>query len=469
MVFRQFYLGCLAHASYLIGDEGTGTAVVVDPQRDVQQYLDTARELGLAIRHVILTHFHADFVAGHLELRDAVGATIHLGAQAKTEYPIQPQADHSELRLGAVRLEFLETPGHTPESICVLVFDEKASAAKPQMILTGDTLFIGDVGRPDLMASGGIPAEDLAGRLYHSLYDKILPLPDEALVYPAHGAGSLCGKRLSEETVSTLGQQKQFNYALRSLAKDEFIAMVTENQPHVPQYFSYDAEMNRKEHRTLEASLASGLKALTLDQFLERQRSGAVALDTRPDSDFNAAHLRGAVQAGLDGRFATWAGAILPQDAPILIIADPGTEREAEVRLGRIGFDHIAGYLECGMKCLLERPEAVESTPCLTAAELIGELESGAEPFVLDVRNPGEFAAVHFSQAANIPLVDLPARLGEIPADRTVTVTCASGYRSTVAASVLLKAGRRVRNLLGGMTAVETEPSAGRHLARTEA
>ncbi|MCH8209578.1 MAG: MBL fold metallo-hydrolase, partial [Nitrospinae bacterium] len=343
MIFKQFYLGCLAHASYLIGDEKTGTAVIVDPQRDIAQYLKDAEKQSLRIRHVFLTHFHADFVAGHLELRDAVQAEIHLGEKAQAEYSFVAAKDGSHLDMGDVRLDFLETPGHTPEAISILVVDLKESADKPKMVLTGDTLFIGDVGRPDLMASVGISADELAGMLYDSLHQKLMPLPDKTLVYPAHGAGSLCGKALSEERVSTIGDQKKFNYALRPMGKAEFISMVTESLPKAPDYFSFDAQLNKKERQSLDQSLESGMKSLSIDEVLAFQNKGFQVLDTRPEGDFNAAHLRGAVQVSLGGKFATWAGTVLKPDIPIVVIAETGTEYESQMRLGRIGFDNLAG------------------------------------------------------------------------------------------------------------------------------
>ena len=456
MIFKQYYLACLAHASYLIGDESTRTAVVVDPQRDIAQYLEDARKMNLAIRHVFLTHFHADFVAGHLELRDRTGAEIHLGSRAEAEYPFTPAREGEFLEFGRVRLGFLETPGHTPESICILVYDLDETPDHPKMVLTGDTLFIGDVGRPDLMASVGVTAEELAGRLYDSLHQKLLALPDDTLVYPAHGAGSLCGRNLSDETVSTIGEQRVLNYALQPMSRERFIEMITENQPPAPAYFSYDAQLNKKERLRLDDALQSGLKPLTLDALLDRQAAGDQVLDTRPDSDFNAAHFRGAVHVGLGGKFATWAGIVLKPEIPIVLIAEPGTEYESELRLGRIGFDRITGYLEGGMRALEPRPDLVQAVPAWTAAELTGHLEAGEEIVILDVRSAREFQERHLKDALNIPLNELPNRLGEIPRNGTVAVHCAGGYRSTIACSLLQRAGREnVVNVLGGINAFQ--------------
>ncbi len=452
MFFKQYYLGCLAHASYLIGDAKTRTAVVVDPQRDIEQYINDADANGFRIAHVILTHFHADFVAGHLELRDRAGATIHLGAKAQAEYDFVPQKDKSRLEIGNVVLEFLETPGHTPEGISILVHDLEKNRKQPQMVLTGDTLFIGDVGRPDLMASEGITEKELASMLYDSLHEKLMPLPDDTLVYPAHGAGSLCGKNLSDDTVSTIGRQKQSNYALQPMSREEFIALVTENLPQAPQYFSYDARLNKKERQNLDSALRESLRPLSLEEVLQRQNAGDQILDTRPESDFNAGHLKGAVQVGLGGKFATWAGIVLDPDIPIVIIAEPGSEYEAEMRLGRIGFDKVEGYLKDGMRALEERPDLTDSVTSATPEELLALLEKGGTPYVLDIRSAAEFKDGHIANAVSLPLNDLKRRIDEVPKDRPVWVHCAGGYRSVIASSLLKKNGvAQTINLLGGL------------------
>ena len=352
MILKQFYLNCLAHASYLIGDERTHTAAVVDPQRDVDQYVAFAQEHGLRIAHVFLTHFHADFLAGHLELRDRTGAIIYLGAAAKAEYRFTPLADGDLVEFGTVRLRALETPGHTAESISILVYDLDRSATEPYAVLTGDTLFVGDVGRPDLRVALGWSATDLGGLLYDSLWNKLLTLPDTSLVYPAHGAGSLCGKALSQETSSTIGEQRRSNYALQPMNKAAFVELVTADQPDAPPYFTYDAVLNSKERPTLDETLARQANPMTLDHLLSLQTVGAQILDVRDPAEFASAHLAGSINIGLGGQFATWAGTVLSREAPIVIIADPGREHEAATRLGRIGFDHVAGYLEHGMASL---------------------------------------------------------------------------------------------------------------------
>jgi hydroxyacylglutathione hydrolase len=456
LIFKQFYLNCLAHASYLIGDEETGIAVVVDPQRDIAHYLAFAAEHKLQIRHVFLTHLHADFVAGHLELRDRAGATIYLGAKAKAEYRFTPLADGDVVEFGKIRLMALETPGHTPESISILVYDFSRSEREPQSVLTGDTLFIGDVGRPDLRVALGWSAADLGGMLFDSLQSKLLGLPDASLVYPAHGAGSLCGRAISKETVSTIGEQRRLNYALQPMSKQDFIQLVTTDQPEAPPYFVYDAVLNSKERPTLDEALERQLKPLTLDQLLEMQSEGAQILDTRDPDEFGAAHLAGSINIGLGGQYATWAGTVLDHTHPIVIIADPGRESESAIRLGRIGFDHIAGYLQNGLSSLESRPELVAFTERLSvqfAAEL---LSSGQPPLAIDVRAPRERAQKHIGQSVSMPLNHLVENLKTLPTDRPLLVYCAGGYRSSIAASLLKRGGfSSVGELAGGIAAWE--------------
>src|ERR1700726_1799779 len=311
MVLKQYYLGCLAHASYLLGDEASSTAIIVDPQRDIHQYLVDAGKCGLEIRHVFLTHFHADFVAGHLELRDRCGAAIRLGARAQAKYPFDAMKDGDTLDFPGLRLQVLETPGHTIESISILVFDLQKDFEKPYAVLTGDTLFIGDVGRPDLRASLGWTANDLGAHLYDSLHNKLLTLPDETLVYPAHGAGSLCGKQLSSDTVSSLGDQRRLNYALQPMSKEEFILLVTADQPDAPQYFNYDAILNTRERATLDKSLEQALHPIDLDEVLRMGDAGSQILDVRDAAEYAKGHLAGSINIGLGGQYATWAGTVL--------------------------------------------------------------------------------------------------------------------------------------------------------------
>jgi hydroxyacylglutathione hydrolase len=454
MILKQYYLGCLAHASYLIADERSGRAAVVDPQRDVQQYLDDAAALGCRIEHVFLTHLHADFIAGHLELRER-GATIHLGARASVEYPFTPEPDGATLDLGRVRLRVLETPGHSPESISILVYDLDADADAPHAVLTGDTLFIGDVGRPDLRASLGFSATELASMLYDSLHGKLATLPDETLVYPAHGAGSLCGKHLSTDTVSTIGVQRAFNYALQPMSRERFIEVVTSDLPDAPAYFTYDAVLNAKERPSLEQALARELRPLSLAQAIALARDGAQLLDCREGSQFEAAHLRGSVQVGLGGAYATWCGTILDPERPIVLIAAPGSEYEAAMRLGRIGFDQVAGYLEGGMEALEAAPELLERTERITARSLADQLAGPEPPLLLDVRTPAEWRERRIEGAVNLPLSRL-RESGPPDGRRPLVVHCASGYRSTIAASLLQRGGHgEVGVLVGGLAAWE--------------
>ena len=458
MILKQFYLNCLAHASYLIGDEETHTAVVVDPQRDVDQYLAFAAERGLRIAHVVLTHFHADFVAGHLELRDRIGATIYLGAAAKAEYAFTPLHDGDAIDLGRVQLRALETPGHTAESISLVVYDADRSATEPQAVLTGDTLFVGDVGRPDLRVALGWSADDLGGLLYDSLRSKLLALPDAVAVYPAHGAGSLCGKALSKETVSTIGEQRRSNYALQPMSKAAFVELVAADQPDAPPYFTYDAVLNSQEHVTLDETLER-ISALTLDHVLALQTVGAQVLDTRDAAEFAAAHLAGSINVGLGGQYATWAGSVLSREQAIVIIADPGRQHEAAMRLGRIGFDQVAGYLEDGLHCVESRPELMMSTERLSAqvaAERVAAAAPGRGPVMVDVRAPGERQQKRIPGSVGIPLTRLAERLSELPADRPLLVYCAGGYRSSIAASLLQRHGfAQVSEIAGGITAWE--------------
>src|SRR5271169_4473703 len=394
VILKQFYLPCLAHASYLIGDETTGTAAVVDPQRDTDQYIAFAAEHALKIKHVFLTHLHADFVAGHLELRDRVGASICLGAAAKAGYAFTAFRDGDVVEFGRVRMKVLETPGHTPESISILVYDLSVSDTLPHAVLTGDTLFIGDVGRPDLRAALGWSATDLGGMLYDSLHKKLLALPDESLVYPAHGAGSLCGKSLSKETVSTLGEQRRSNYALQPMSKEAFIQVVTADQPEAPAYFTYDAVLNSQERPTLDQTM-SRVNPMTLDDVLALQEIGAQILDTRESGEFAAAHLAGSINIGLSGQYATWAGTLLDRDHPIIIIADPGREGESATRLGRIGFDHVVGFLQDGLHSLKSRPELTVATERVSAPFAAELLSSGEPPLAIDVRTPREREQKH--------------------------------------------------------------------------
>jgi hydroxyacylglutathione hydrolase len=456
MHIQQYRLGCLSHMSYMIADDKTKTAAVVDPQRDIGQYLQDAATRGYKIKHVFLTHFHADFLAGHLELRDETGAKIYLGRRGQAEYPATEVKDADVVEFGDVRLQILETPGHTPEGVSIVVYDLARSASEPYAVMTGDTLFIGDVGRPDLMASIGVTADELADMLYDSLRLKLLSLPDATLVYPAHGAGSMCGKNLSTATVSTIGEQRKFNYALQPMNREEFKVIVTAEQAEAPSYFVHDAMLNRREHANLDETLTKSLRPLLLEEVLQLTQTGAQLLDTRDAIDFEGAYMAGALNVGINGKYATWCGTMLNHDQTIVIIADTGREQESIVRLGRIGFDNVAGYLKDGMGALENRPELVRRIDRITAATLAEQREESDAPIVLDVRNEKEWAAGHIPGGVNIPLNHLQERIDELRPYRRLVVHCEAGYRSAIAASVLAAAGRSdVMDLVGGFRAWE--------------
>ncbi len=457
MKIQQYYLACLSHASYMITDDVTKTAAVVDPQRDIDHYLADAAVGGFTIKYVFLTHFHADFIAGHIELRDKAGAAIHLGRRAGAEFDHVAMKDGDTVHFGDVKLKVLETPGHTPEGISILVYDLAKSPTAPEAVLTGDTLFIGDVGRPDLLASIGVTADELADMLYESI-QKLSALPDATLVYPAHGAGSLCGKALSNETVSTIGEQKKVNYAMQPMSRESFKEIVTADQPEAPDYFVHDAILNRKERTSLHNAMEKQLRPLSLDDVLEMQKAGAEILDVRDGIDFQGEHLAGALNIALSGKYATWAGSMLSHEMPIVVIAEEGGEEEAVMRLGRIGFDNVAGYLDGGMRALEVRPEVAERTERITAAALAewraGNLDAaGPSPVVLDIRSEAEHASGHIQASLNIPLPHLEDRIDELPTGVPVVVHCEGGYRSAIGASLLQKLGRDVYDLVGGFKA----------------
>jgi hydroxyacylglutathione hydrolase len=454
MYFQQYYLGCLSHASYLIGDTQSGRAVVVDPQRDVSQYLTDAAANGLTITTVIETHFHADFLSGHLELARETGATIVYGAAAagRTEFPVDALAHGSVIALGnpstGVTLTVLETPGHTPESICVVV-REHGDDAVPYGVLTGDTLFIGDVGRPDLLAAVGFTADDLAHQLYHSLHDTLLALPDATQVFPAHGAGSACGKNLSTETVSTIGEQRRTNYALAPMTEEAFVEVVTQGQAAAPLYFLFAATKNRQDREMLDE--AAEVASLSIDAVFAAQAAGAAVVDTRDAADFAAAHLRGSINVGLGGRFAEYTGEVVPPGTPIVVVADPGHEHEAVIRLARIGFDTVIGALDEPLAAFLDRPDLVAQASRLTATEFDARRSEVPHVQVVDVRGPGEVEHGTIDGAVTIQLPQLVARLGELDPTVPTVVYCAGGYRSSIAASTLRAHGfTDVSDILGG-------------------
>jgi len=448
MYFQQFYLGCLSHASYMIGSEGV--AAVIDPQRDVGIYLDAAREQGLSIEYIVETHLHRDFVSGHIELAALTGARIHLSAEAAAKFPHVPASDGHEIQFGRCCLKFLETPGHSLDSISILVTDLDR-APEPFAVVTGDTLFIGDVGRPDLSAD--YTPQQLAALLYRSLHEKLLKLPDSVEVYPAHGAGSLCGRQLSTERLSTIGKERATNYALQARTEQEFVRLITADQPERPAYFAQDAEINRAGALPLKDLPA--LPALRPGDVLALQEKGVVILDTRPAHQFAAAHIPGAVEIALAGQFASWAGTLLGLDAEVVLITeDQPRANEARVRLARVGMERAAGYLDDGMAAWIREGLPVEQTPNISVLELSRMLEQPASVQVVDVRRRIEWEEGHIEGALLKPLDKLRAMAADLDRARPVAVHCKSGYRSAIAASLLQCAGLpHVYNITGGFDA----------------
>ena len=451
LYFRQYDLACLSLYSYLIGDTTTGQAVVVDPQRDISAYLADAAANDLRIGRVLETHFHADFLSGHLELAKATGATISYGDAAQPDFEIEPLAHGQILSLGEVTLEIRHTPGHTPESISIVV--RPTADAEPWAVLTGDALFIGDVGRPDLLTSVGHSAESLARDLYHSLHEQLMTLPDTTLVYPAHGAGSACGKNLSSAASSTIGEQRDTNYALAPMTEDRFVEAVTEGQGLAPLYFAFAADANKRERQLLDDHEAPPL--LSIEEALGLSQAGAVLLDTRSPESFASGHLRGSINVGLDGRFAEYAGDIVRPGQQVVLLGDAGRGIEAKVRLARIGFDAVAGEVADIEVVLADHPELATSARRLPAVEIASWLADDPDIQVVDVRNPGEtLVAGTIPGARNIPLPQLLDHLGELEPNRPTIVYCAGGYRSSVAASTLAAHGFKVvADLIGGYDA----------------
>jgi hydroxyacylglutathione hydrolase len=449
MYFRQFYLGCLAHASYLIGSNGE--AAVVDPQRDVDEYIAEAAAQGLEIKYVIETHLHADFVSGHQELAARTGAEIVFGEKANAAFAHRPVRDGEEIKLGQVILRFMETPGHTPEGICVLVTDTEVSD-QPQKILTGDTLFIGDVGRPDLAGGKGYTPQMMAEMMYDSLHGKIMKLPDTVEVYPAHGAGSMCGKNMSKETWSTIGEQRKFNYALQPMTREQFVSLMTADLPEAPAYFPRDAEINRSGARGLSELPAPA--ALSPQEVSELGEEGYVLLDVRSAAEFGAGHVPGSMNIGLGGQFALWAGSLIPLNASIVVIADTAAQiDESVVRLARVGIESVRGYLEGGVENWRRAGLPLDSLPQLSVNELKEKLATTTDLQIVDVRRPAEYCNGHVPRALNAPLATLSRVAAQLPFEknRPTAVICAGGYRSSAAASLLEKFGfTKLLNVSGG-------------------
>lgn len=449
MYFKQFYLGCLAHASYLIGDQGE--AAVVDPQRDIEEYLDEAAKQGLTIRHVIETHLHADFVSGHREIAQRTGASIYFGAKANAEFNHVAVKDGDEVRMGKVVLRFLETPGHTPESISVVVTDQNESE-QPYAVLTGDAMFIGDVGRPDLLGAR-MSAGELAGMLYDSLHQKLLSLPDSVKVYPAHGAGSMCGRNISSERSSTIGEQRKVNYALQPMSRNEFIRMMTTDLPEAPSYFSFDAQINRKGPAIMD-DLPAPLPLSP--QEVEAKGKDCVIVDTRPADQYGVAHLPGSINIGLGGQFASWAGSLIPLNTPLIIVAE-NEERvlESRLRLARVGHENVIGYLAGGILAWDKAGLPTATTEQITVTELNQRIKEKEVDQVVDVRRIGEWNAGHIREAIHIPLNSLSKEaLSKLSTEKNTVAICAGGYRSSMATSILEKLGyHKITNVIGGMNA----------------
>ena len=450
MIFTQHYLDCLSQGSYLIGDESTGRAVVVDPRRDIDVYLTEAAEHGLQIERVIETHIHADFLTGHLELAAATGAQISYSEEADLEFPVQPLRDGQRISLGEVTLEILATPGHTPESISVVVYEHPDDEV-PYGVLTGDTLFVGDVGRPDLLSGEGLSSDELARSLYNSLYDKLLKLPDATRVFPAHGAGSSCGKQMSSETSSTIGDQRRDNYALQFPDVDQFVASITEGQSPQPRYFEYDSVRNREERPLLDDNVPP---SLDLHEVLRRAAGGAILLDTREAAEYARGHLSGAVNIGLEGRFAEGAGQVFPPDRDIILVGDTSLAQESRIRLARVGFDRVIGQLDDVASVFTRFPHLFETAARFTPVQLAELLNDEPGLQIVDVRNPGETEEGIVPGAQEIPLPTLTESLENLDPRVPVITYCASGYRSLIAASLLRAVGfENVGDLLGGYQA----------------
>lgn len=452
MYFKQFYLGCLAHASYLIG--ANGEAAVVDPQRDVEQYITEANANGLKIKYVIETHLHADFVSGHQELAKRTGAEIVFGAKAGVTFAHRAVRQGDEISLGEVLLRIFETPGHTPESISILVIDTAVSD-QPQKVLTGDTLFIGDVGRPDLVGSQGYTPEQMAEMLYDSLHEKLLTLDDRVEVYPAHGAGSLCGRNLASETSSTIGEQKRFNYALKPMPKEQFVEMMTTDLPEVPAYFTHDSEINRQGAPALEAvARPAELPPTEVNQLGQK---GYLILDVRTAADFGNGHIPGAVQIGLGGQFAPWAGTLIPMGTPIILVADEIAQvDEAVMRLARVGIESVKGYLSGGMYDWDKAGFATARIAQMPVDELNSRMVEHADLQLIDVRRLAEYRRGHVPAASNEQLAELETNLAQFNPQRATAVICRSGYRSSIASSLLERHGfQHIFNIVGGTSAWE--------------
>ncbi|MES2645718.1 MAG: MBL fold metallo-hydrolase [Bacteroidota bacterium] len=455
MYVQQLYTSCLSEAAYYI--ESNGEAAIIDPLRDIEPYIELAAARGASIRYIFETHFHADFVSGHIDLGKATGAPIIYGPETKTDYPVQIATDGQAFALGNVTFIALHTPGHTIESTCWLLKNE---AGKNHALFSGDTLFIGDVGRPDL-SSGNLDSSELAGLLFDSIQEKILSLEDDVIVYPAHGAGSACGKNLGKETVSTIGEQRITNYALQPTTRENFIEKVNEGLDEAPRYFAVNARINKEGYESLEIIRQKGMVPIPVTTFKEKlEDENIIVLDTRPSKTFTEGFIPGTISIGLDGRFAEWAGSLLPFDQPMMLVCEPGTEEESVIRLARVGFDKMQGYLEGGFEAWRQAGETIDLIIEIEADELAMDLPHDENLLVVDVRNESEYASGHVEGALNLPLKDMndPGQIAMIPENGNIYLHCAGGYRSIIAASLIKRQGlHNIRNIEGGFNAIKEQ------------
>ena len=459
MYIKQLYTGCLSEAAYYI--ESNGEAAIIDPLRDIDDYLQLANERKSTIKYIFETHFHADFVSGHIDLGKATGAPIVYGPGTKTNFPIHLANDGERFTIGDLTIEVLHTPGHTLESSCYLLKDK---SGKDHCVFTGDTLFVGDVGRPDLAQKGEeITMNDLAGMMYDSLHSKIVPLADDVIVYPAHGPGSSCGKNLGPETHSTIGEEKKTNYALKAATKEDFIKEVTNGIAEPPSYFPINAKINKEGYESLERILVQGMKALPIKEFKQYIKDDVIILDTRHADIFTQGFIPGSIFIGLEGRFAEWAGSLLPFDAPIVLVTEPGMEKETIVRMARVGFDKIKGYLDGGFNTWKSAGEEIDMIIDIEADELMMDIPHDENLKVVDVRRVTEFADGHLKDALNLPLNEMtdPALIADLEEDQNLYVHCAGGYRSVIASSLLKRQGfHNLRNVVGGWGKIKEQEKA---------
>ena len=456
MFIQQLYTNCLSEAAYYI--ESDGEAAIIDPLRDIDAYLQLAKERNTTIKYIFETHFHADFVSGHLDLAKATNAPIIYGPDTETRLPVQIAKDGDNYSIGKITIQVLHTPGHTLESTCYLLKDEEG---KDHAVFTGDTLFVGDVGRPDLAQKGlDITKEDLADMMYESIQSKIMPLADDVIVYPAHGPGSSCGKNLGPETFSTIGVQKATNYALLQTSKQDFVKAVTEGLVAPPTYFPINAKINKEGYESLDIVLAKALSPLTIDELKEKIKQDYIILDTRKAAVFTQGFVPGSISIGLEGRFAEWAGSLLPFDKPMLLVTDPGMEKETAVRLARVGFSKMEGFLQGSFEAWASAGEKTDMIIDIEPDELAMDIPFDEQLVVLDVRKEVEYADGHVKGALNIPLGDMtdPATMADFDDNQNLYVHCAGGYRSVIAASLLKRQGiHNVRNVLGGWAKIKEQ------------